>query len=247
MRNCPFLHNKISVIHILFLSQHSLLTLVSLTMTLLKILITCLTYSITLNAISAAFFPFIIIGCILFRCCLLYNRLQLDRRNQWIRRRKWNDLKLHLCRAPPHLFCFSFSVQFWLGNLGMNGVWDGGGGCCSSPPGQTLIWASELSTPCSFLLATSFLGGGASIPPESCSTYGGQGAQLHAKACWDSTPFISQLQGWVGLIDWAVCVEYTCMCVTPTPLKPGALAEPELMWWREGTGVPLRARSKALL
>lgn len=28
-------------------------------------------------------------------------------------------------QSTPHLFCFSFSDQFWLGNLGMDG---GGGG-----------------------------------------------------------------------------------------------------------------------
>lgn len=137
-----------------------------------------------------------------------------------------------------------FLTSFWLGNLEMVVGW---GGC--SPPGQILIWASVLSTPCSFLLSTSFLGGGASIPPESCSTYGGQGAQLRAKACWDSTPFISQLQGWAWT-NWLSCVCWIYMHVCHSySLEARCISRAwaDGMWGRERAGLTSRARSKALL
>lgn len=175
----------------------------------------------------------------LFKYCLLHNRLHLDCTNQWIRRRKWSDLKLHLSRAPPPL---PFPL-FW--PVLIREFRDAGG---SSPPGQILIWASELSTPCSFLLATSFLGGGARIPPESCSTYGGQGAQLRAKACWDSTPFISQLQGWAWT-NWLSCVCWIYMHVCHSySLEAWCISRAwaDGMWGRERTSLTLRrARIKS--
>ena len=134
---------------------------------------------------------------------------------------KWNDLKFcSQLYAPtvnlPTSFCSSCSsVQLWL---------------------ET--WWSYFNTSQSTLRPSSawhlphlFLAVGASRPRESCSTYGGHGAQLRAKACWDPTPFISQLQGWAST-NWVSCV---CMCVrmhvcfSPGPLKHGTLVEPEMI------------------